>query len=434
MSAQHDRARRRVLKGLLAGGVSLPLAGLLGRAAQAQSGPPPRRAIFVYIPDGCSQPHWHPTGSETAFTLPGMTQPLEALKSDLVFLRGLNMYAGGATHEGGIRKLWTATGDVSLDVFIGQYYRQQTAHASLHLGVASTHENGGNYASFLGRDQAVTPEDNPLRAFERLFGQAATGDAVLARRRSILDASLADLDDLSTRLGATERQKLELHMDSVREVESRLTAGPSTGCSTTGWNTDGWSIPSGYNSYPAYYNRDDQFAEVGKLQMDLAVLALTCDLTRSVSIQWSHAVSPTSHAAETGVVTRHHDASHFDATIPASVNGFVALQRWYCEQFAYLVNRLKSIPDGQGTLLDSTLVFLGSELGHSGRHDHRDMPFVLAGRAGGLATGRFLDYRSANNGDGESHAKLLVSIARAMGIPLNSFGYVGHGEGPLPRL
>lgn len=435
MHARHSR--RGFLKGLVAGGLALPLSGLLSRAA-AQSATPPRRLLCVYIPDGCSPAHWHPSGPETAFTLPAMTEPLAGVRQDLVFLQGLNMYAGGATHEGGAAKVLTATGEVSIDVFVGQYYRSQVPVSSVHLGVASTHENGGNYVSYLGAGQPITPDDNPLRAFERLFGApGGVGDLGARRQLSILDCAQADLARINTRLGQAERQKLQLHADSLREVENRILAaaeGQPGSCENPDWNREAWSVPAGYNSYPPYWNRDDQFPDVLKLQMDLAVLALQCDLSRAVTLQCSHAVSPTSLAGATGVATRHHDASHFDSQSASSIATFTQLKRWYTAQVAYLVGRLAAVPEGEGTLLDHTLVFLCSELGHSARHDHRDMPFVLAGRAGGLVTGRYLDYRAANGGEGESHAKLLVSIANAMGIPVTSFGYTGHGAGPLPRL
>jgi len=434
----HDAQRRRLLKGALAGGLAgSPLAGLLSRAAHAQSQTTPAKVLFVYIPDGCSQEHWHPSGSQTSFTLPQMTQPLAAQQNDLVFIRGLNMYGGGATHEGGIRKVLTATNDVSLDVFIGQYYREQSAHASIHLGVASSHENGSGYVSYLGREQPITPEDNPLRAFERLYGTPGGVNDINARRRlSILDAAQEDLARLRTQLGQTERDKLELHAESLRAVENRIRASaeePSGSCSNPDWNRGGWSVPEGYNTYPAYWNRDDQFAEVARLQMDLAVLTLQCGLTRVVTLQFSHAVSPTSLPA-IGTAQRHHDASHFDASSESSLQAFIAWKRWYCEQFAYLVDALRAAPGANGSLLGETVVLLCSELGHSARHDHRDMPFVLAGRGGGLVGGRFLDYRSAAGGDGDSHAKLLVSIGNAAGIPIDRFGYTGSGTGPLPGL
>lgn len=431
--------RRGFLRGMLHAGAALPLTSLLGRAAWAAEGDAPQRALFVFIPDGCAPELWHPSGSTTNFSLPSMTSPLESVRQHCVFLKGLNMYSGGSTHEGGVAKLLTATGDISLDVFIGQYYKDQTPHASIHLGVAANHQNSGaNHISYLGSGQPISPEDNPLSAYERLFGPpGGVADIENRRRLSILDGAMDDLNRLSNRLGQAQQQKLELHMESLREVEKRVLEADqanSGACDQPAWNSQGWSIPEGYNSYPLYYNRDDQFAEVTRLQMDLAVLALGCDLTRSLSIQLSHPVSPTHLQPETGAGQRHHDSSHFNANDLSSADNFVRYKRWFNEQFAYLLRELANKPDGNGSLLDNTVVFLCSELGHSSYHDHKNMPFVLAGRGGGLQTGRFLDYTDSNNGDNESHAKLLVSLANAMGIPITEFGYTGHGDGPLSGL
>ena len=430
----HNPGRRRLIKGAIAGGLALPLSGLLGNAARAQSSVP-KRAMFVYIPDGCAQEHWHPSGSTTSFTLPAMTQPLTSEINDLVFLRGLKMYAGGATHEGGIAKMLTATGDVSMDVLIGSYFRDQTTHSSVHLGVASNHQNGGNFMSFQGKGSPVTPDDNPISAFERLFGPGdGISDARQRRRLSVLDAALDDLASLRSKLGSEEKTKLDLHETSLREVEQRIrqvATGDGGSCSNPTWNTRGWSVPENYNSYPKYWNLEEHFKTVGELQMDLAVLALQCNLTRSVSIQWSHAVSPTNLSSYgVNASQAHHDASHYSS---ATIQGFINYKRWYAERFAYLLQQLRAVPEADGsTLLDNTLIFLCSELGNSSRHDHSDMPFVIAGGSNlGLQTGRFLDYRSAHDGEGEAHAKLLVSIANYMGIDINEFGYTGRGAGPL---
>ncbi|MEC8849324.1 MAG: DUF1552 domain-containing protein, partial [Pseudomonadota bacterium] len=349
----------------------------------------------------------------------------------------------------GVRKLLTATGGVSLDVLVGQFYRNATPFSFYSLGVGANHENGGNYMSFIGQDQPITPEDNPQKAFDDLFGGAAAGSGGTPspeQRRvgSVLDSSLSDLAALRSRLGQTERQKLELHSESIREIERRLTpgAGAPAGqrCQNPTWNAQGWQPPDdARGQYPLYWNRNDQFDTVLRLQIDLAVLALQCDLTRSIALQISHPVSPTDLGAELGTTQRHHDASHFDANNEASIQNFIAWKRYYCEQLAYLVNRLREVPMSNGTLLDNTVVMVGSDLGHGSRHDHADMPFLLAGRAGGLQTGRFLDYRGSNrtqnaSGENESHAKLLVSLGNALGIPLEEFGYTGHGRGPLPGL
>ncbi len=428
MSTYHI-SRRSVLKGMSA---LVPLSmGFYARPVLA--GPGPKRAVFFFIPDGCIPSLFHPTGSEFSFTLSPMTKPLEAVKNRCVFVSGLTMYEGGGSHEGGVAKVLTGNNTLSMDVFLGQQIGQSSKFSSLYLGVHGTHE-GNTFFSYLPGNKARTPEDNPVAAFRGIFGTPGGAAAGAADpRASVLDVSRRELASLSARLGSIERAKLDLHMTALREVEQRIQAAsaPTTtggSCQPATFNREGFTVPEGFNGYPAIFNREENFELVGKLQMDLAVQALACDVTRVVSIQWSHPVSPTAMAF-TGSTQRHHDASHYGNPDSSTAANFVLLQAYYTGRLAYLINELAKRPDGDGTLLDSTLILLFSELGDSNVHSHDDMPFILAGGAGGaLRGGRFLNYPK------EAHSKLLVSVANAMDVPINSFGYTGRGTGGLPGL
>lgn len=418
--------RRRFLRRL--GLVSMLAPGIGRLVSSAQAATASRKnAVFVYIPDGCIPAQWHPAATGTSFSLPAMTKPLEPYKSDLVFLNGLEMYAGGSTHEGGIRKVMTGNADQSLDAHLANLYRNN-AFSSVYLGVAANHENGAGGFSFLGANQPQLPEDNPIRAFNRLFGGSSGSSLDLnsLRRKSILDTALADLRQLQTGLGQTEKEKLQTNLDALREVEARIQAANTGGsCTQPVFNTEGFSVPDGWHGYPSIFNREEHFALMGKLQMDLTVLALSCGLTQVVNLQWSHAVSGTRLVPETGVTLMHHDASHYGEPSSQTAQDFVKLKAWYLQQFGYLLGKMKNT----GNLLHDSLVFLFSELGDSNAHDHRNMPFILAGQAGGqLQTGRSLHY------NGDAHAKLLVSIANLMGSPIDNFGYTGKGTGGLVGL
>jgi hypothetical protein len=397
----------------------------------------PMKVMFVYVPDGCIPSLWHPTGGETGFTLPEMSAPLEAIREHCVFLKGLNMYSGGATHEGGIRKVLTGVGPVSLDVFLGQKLQGSAPHASVQLGVSANFQNGSGSMSFTGTGQEVKPDDNPINAFERLFGGSTTKDdsaAILARKRkkSVLDAALADLSALQ--LTGAEKDKLQTNLDSIREVEKRLdTAVPST-CSIASWNSEGFKIsPTDY--YPKTYEKEDLFGTVGKLQQDLAILALGCDITHSASLMWSHPVSPTK-VPGLGVTMNNHDASHYGSTSTANAKEFVKMKRWFAQRFVELIQSMAARPYGSSTLLDHTLVLLCSELGDANAHDHKSVPFVLAGgKAAGLRGGRALDFTGkGKDGENEAHTKLLVSMAKYAGVAIDSFGYTGHGTGGLTAV
>lgn len=420
--------RRTFLKSLAVAGATTSLSiGSFVRAARAQTAA--KRAIFVYIPDGCIPELWHPTGTESSFTLPSMTEPLAPVQQHCIFLSGLQMYEGGPTHEGGIRKVLTGNAAQSLDDFLAGQIGGATAFPSIYLGVGANYQNGSGGFSFLSSGSPVSPEDNPINAFERLFGDgtppAPTGDP----RLPILDSALADLQAMQSRLGATEQQKLERHFDALREVEQRLEAASGATCDASDWNEEGFSVPDGWHGYPPVYNREENFVLVGKLQTDLIVEALACDLTRVASLQWSHPVSPT-HLSWAGATQRHHDASHYGSPGSQSAQDFVVSQQWFTARFAELLQSLDARPDpsGDGTLLDHTRVVLFSELGDSNLHDHRRCPFVLAGASRDFTTGRLLEF------DDEAHTKLLVSVARSMGADIDTYGYSGHGSGGLPGL
>ena len=429
--------RRGFLSGLGALALAPALEAVLHpRLAHAAAVVP--KALFVYVPDGCIPQLWHPTGTETNFVLPAMSDPLNAIKSECTFVDGLEMFAGGATHEGGVRKVLTATGAQSLDVWLGRQTAAQVPFASLHLGVGANFENGSGSMSFVGAGQEMKPEDNPLAAFDRVFGGSASSSAaaaalVRAQEQSLLDRQIGELGALRARVGREERAKLDLHLTAVRDLERRLQgAGAVAACSTSGFNAGGFRVAEN-DYYPKTFHREDRFKQVGQLQQELAALALACGRTRVASIMWSHPVSPTK-IGETGSSLNNHDASHYGSPGSASAQSFVAMKRWFMQRFVELVQRLAATPDAAGgRLLDSTAVVLCSELGDGNNHDHRRVPFVVAGgRSLGLRPGRFLDLRGRGpSGAHVAHAKLLVSVARACGQSVNTFGYDGQGSGGI---
>lgn len=431
--------RRNFLRGVAATSLLAPFAGeLLTAGSRKVRAASPKRAMFVYVPDGCIPSLWHATGGEKDFTLPDMSAPLTPIKDKLVFLSGLTMYSGGATHEGGVAKVLTGVSDVSLDVFLGQQLGKDTPHSSLQLGVGANFQNGSGSMSFIGAGQQVKPDDDPLNAFTRVFGAVGGSDDGAAdlkkrQKQSVLDAALGDLNAIKLRLGTAERAKLDTHLASLREVERRITDTSISACDIAAFNTVGFANSKSDN-YPKTFEREDNFQTVGRLQMDLATLALSCGATRVASLMFSHPVSPTK-IQDTGVSIANHDASHFGEPTSNTAKDFVTLKRWFMQEFVYLIEKLDATPDGDGTLLDNTLVFLCTELGDSNRHDHDNMPFVLAGGAGGaIEMGRSLKYNGKNGGQNEPHTKLLVSIANAMDVDVSTYGYAGHGTGGLTGL
>ena len=427
--------RRQFIRALSSTALAAPMLSLpWARSAFAAGGD--KRAIFMYMPDGCIPSRFHPTGSEYDFQLQDMTLPLESVKQHCVFARGLTMYEGGSTHEGGIRKALTGNSDVSLDYVLGQQLGANNPFRSIHLGVAANFQAGGDVSSFSFQPGGIplSFNDNPINAFDQIFSAVGENnggvDLVTRRKLSILDQSLADINRLQSKLGNAESQKLEFHMQSIREIEQRIlgeTQSADGSCTPNSWNQGGFSVPEGYHGYPAKFELEENFQTVGRLQMDLMLESFKCDLTRVGSLMFSHPVSP---LRMDNIDMMHHDTSHYGAFDNGTAELFVQYQQFFMGELKYLIDRLNGTMDADGnTLLHNTLIFLFSELGDSNDHDHSDMPFILAGNAGGaLQTGRLLDFQ------GDAHSKLLVSIANLMDLDIDSFGYTGHGTGGLAGL
>src|SRR5690606_8631328 len=289
--------------------------------------------------------------------------------------------------------------------------------------------------SYAGAGQSVMPDDNPLNVFARMFGQPAGQGPSGAQQEgaSLLDVAIGDLRRLQSYLGATEREKLEIHLESLREVERKLTGEVTQVCGDVAWDDRGFRVIE-TDYYPLTHHKEENFALMSELQAELAVLALQCGVTNVVSIMWSHPVSPTK-ILDLGSSIGHHDSSHYGAADSAAARSYIAQKAWFFERIAAMLQHMKSIPDGDGTLLHNSIVFVGTDINDGNLHDHADMPFVLAGQAGGqLATGRALDYRNSNGGQNDAHARLLVSIANMAGVSVEAFGYQGSGPGGLPGL
>jgi hypothetical protein len=422
--------RRSFVKLVSAAGLS---AATLPFARLALGATSPRRVIFVYTPDGALPDQWDAQGTGSNFTLPAMTAPLERVRQYCVFLGGLDMKGPGGTHEGGVIKLLTGTGGqnntlgVSLDYYLGQAFKAQSAKPHLNLNIVPIYTD--KHITYDNNGIAVVPEMNPLAAFDSLFGQNNTTTTTVSpenqKRLSVLDHNLAELNALRTRLGAIEKSKLDAHLDSLRELEQKL-AGTATGgtASCGSWNFN----PTGFKVTKTELWQNPEFMDatrmglIADLHQDVAVHALSCDLTRVVTLKWNNSVNE-NVMSEAGTSKTCHGASH-----EAGID-FVKTKAWYMERFAKLIEQLKATPDNGGTLLDNTLIFHGSCLARGDWHNHDNMPFVVAGgAAGGITGGRSLKF------DKVPHNKLLVSIAQFMGQNISKFGTQDPSPGPLPGL
>jgi hypothetical protein len=421
--------RRQTLAALVAAPF---LAQLAPRAARGQTRGGARRRVVVFTPNGTVHQHWRPRANGADFDFPAgsILEPLAPVRRDLVVLDGVD-YVGVSNHEGGMAAMLTggvggATDGASIDQYVAAQIGGADRFPSLEIGVQTSAWGGTvqTRMSYRRAGEMVPPEDDPRALYRRLFGDARPDapapDRALLRRRSVLDVLGGELRQLSARLPAAERPKLDAHLAALRRMETSLSTDPAMG-------RDGCPPAAPSVGSPG---DNDQFPTVGKAQMDLLVAALACGQTRVASLQWAHTVAPQVFTW-VGLGDGHHALSHMGDENAAGVAQFVTAERWFSEQFLYLVNKLKELPEpgGDGSLFDHTLVVWAKELGDSRLHDCLSVPWVLTGGAsGGLRPGRYVRL------DHAPHQKLLVSICHLMGLDNPTFGDPSHGTGPLAEV
>jgi hypothetical protein len=444
-------SRRALLRG--AGGIAigLPLLEAMSpwrRRASAATATPPKRFIVFFSPDGSIHENWVPTGTTTAFTLSRILAPLEAHKQSLVVLEGLENKVGGysahpgddhmkgmgtmltgigllpGTTQGGAGDPAGLAGGISVDQAIASGIGAGTKFKSLELGVQSG--SGGTvwgYSAYAGANQPLPPDNDPASVFNRVFAPLAGDNSALlkqqAERRSVLDAVKQSYSKLNPKLGAADKAKLDQHLANIRDLEVRLTAGSGGACVKP-------AAPATID-----YQANANFPAVGKLQMDLLLTALACDLTRVASLQWEQSVGNVRFTWVDPAITRgHHDMSHDGDAVTDTIEQLTKINIWYAQQLGYLLDGLQNTKEADGSsLLDHTLVLWVNELSRGNVHSHDKMPYLLAGGAGGaLSAGRFLSY------DHVPHNNLLVSCMNMMGVPGSTFGDPAFCTGPLANL
>lgn len=451
--------RRTFLRGALGAAVASPFASLLRPGRATASGGGARRLIVFYFPDGVAGRSqdgdaslWEARASGGRISLSEQLAPLAGMEERCVFVNGLQMgSADEGSHPGGAKKLLTNVdggGGTSIDQYLASTVGASAPFRHLYLGAQATVNgaSGDKFISYPSPGVTIAPEDDPRAAFRRLFdgtivapgvpGADPATEAELRRQRSVLDVHLQDLAELRGRLGSLEQRKLDVHLESIRDVERRLarmempgaTAPPPASC----------DAPSlGYDVAEASRYDAAVFGRILDAQMDVMVQAMACGLTRVGVLQGGHHTSelimsriPGSEMHDPGFDMRSHQASHYGARHDRSNRLFVdyiAQRRWWVAKYRALLERLDAIPEADGTMLDYTLVLLCTEVSDGNTHSHHDMPFVLAGGAGGrIATGRVLET------GGRRHGDLLASLAVAMGQSVGGWGYESHG--PLTGL
>jgi hypothetical protein len=413
--------------------------------------------LLIFFTNGTNIAAWSPKGSsESSITFSNMTEPLSAVKDQLTIIEKLDSHNTAAGHgsPGGLcGGTWGANKLLSIDQFISDGLKAngiRTQIGNLVLGGAS---EAPQQTSFYRDNQALTPIHSPVAGYQAIFANVGAPPAMnpggtpmqppdmavaaaaerLRRRKSCLDTVTSELKALREDLGGYEKQKLELHLDSIRQLEDRLGSSMTGGAGAGGGSMGGGLIipPAASCKSPANPGgSSDAFAN-SVVHLDLAVNAFACDLTRVASVQFGHhqqcAVKLPDAQGD-----YHNDFMHSD---PAPYARLAVVERWLAQQFAGVVTKLKSMPapDGAGTLLDQTIICWARDMGDGPNHTGDDMRFVFAGGAGGYLkkspNGRYL------NGGGESHQRALITLADAMGITnVASFGDVAQSHTPLANM
>lgn len=425
--------RRRFLR---AAGVCLGLPWLpsLARraAAAAEAARPPRRLAYLYVPNGVNVARWQVEGEGADFRFSPTLEPLEPFRRDVTVISGLNHENatkgpdGGGDHSRstavyltGVRPKKTGGSDIRNGVSIDQFAAQQLGHLtrlpSLELSTDGARTSGrcdSGYScayqynlSWASPTKPVPAERDPRAVFERMFG-ASQGDGASEARRelqqSVLDFVKDDARALDRNLSKADRDKLDQYLSAVRDVERRIQRAESAPVELPDFKPPA-GIPASYQEHI-------------RAIFDLMVLAFQTDSTRIVTFMLAHDGSNRAFP-EIGVPEAHHQLSHHRDN-PKTLEKIGKIDRFYVEQFAWLLGRLKQVPEGEGSLLDHSMIVYGGCLSDGNKHWHSNLPVVLAGRGGGtLSPGRHL-----SAADPTPMCNLHLSLLQRMGVNAGRFG------------
>jgi hypothetical protein len=448
MSPKWHIPRRTFLKGLgatialpMLEAMALPTKALaIGEAAKTF----PRRMAFVYVPNGANMADWTPQAVGTDFELPYILQPLQPFKNDLTVLSGLAQHRAFANGDGagdharaaatfltGCQARKTAGADikagVSADQVAADKIGRQTRFASLELGCdrgqqAGNCDSGYSCAysyniSWKTESTPMPPETDPRLVFERLFSSGTEEEIGKNRatreryHKSVLDFVLEDANRLKWDLGYTDRRKLDEYLTAIRDLEQRIEGAEKFAAAMPDYHKP--------NGIPK------EFGHHMQVMFDLLALAFQTDSTRISTFLVAHDGSNRSYP-DIGAPEGHHDLSHHDGN-EEKKKKIAKINHFHVEQFAYFLQKLKSIPEGDGTLLDNCMIVYGGGIADGNSHAHNNLPILLAGKGGGtITTGRHVKMEKEtplNN--------LYLSMLDRMGVKAEK---VGDSTGKLVEL
>jgi len=436
-------SRRTFLRGA---GVTLSLPLLEAmvpalRPLRLTAASPVRRFVGIWHPHGAAQGYWSPLQEGKNFEFSFITKPLEPLRDRVVLITGLDMpeamatdeepggdHARGAVLLSGVRPRRNAVSPslgTTIDQMIANQYGQDTILSSIQLGVEDTGNFGNcnwgyscaytNCISWSSPTQPLPPQVNPRAAFERLFGDGTSAEDRLRGRKqnvSILDSVTRELAQFKKDLGAGDRRRLDTYVDNIRELERRIDIAISN------------SIKEPDAEVP--FGLPDSKHVHFRLMYDLMALAFEGDITRSATFMLGRDLTGASFP-ESGVNGGWHATSHHGDK-PENVANYAKINRYHVQNLAYFCEKLRSIPDGDGTLLDHVLIYKGSNMGNSHRHAHEKVPVILVGGIDGTFKGnRHLVFPDNT----QRTSNMLLSMLHLFGIDQDK---IGTSTGPLQPL
>ncbi len=428
--------RRTFLRSVVGGAIALPLLDSMipaMTAATKTAANPKTRLGFMYVPHGAVMDKWTPATEGAGFEFTPILKPLEPFRNQLLVVTGLANKAaesqgdGGGDHArsapsflSGVHPLRTEGEDVRAGTTIDQIYAQKmgqdTPLPSLELGTEDTGLVGVcdvgyscaymNSISWRSPTQPLPMEINPRVVFERLFGDGSNAADRLARKqedRSILDSITGEVSHLQTGLGARDRGKIADYLDNIREIERRIQMAEKR----ASMNIEVPETPIGV---------PDSFDEHAKLMYELQVLAFQAEITRVSTFMVARDLSQRTFP-QIGVPEPHHSVSHHGNN-PAMIAKLEKINVYHATLFAYFLERLRATPDGDGTLLDHSMIMYGSSMSNPNEHNHFPLPLLVAGGASGkLQGGRHLKFPERT-----PMSNLLVSLLEKAGIEKGSLG------------
>jgi len=432
-------SRRDFIRDLGIGAAALPFILNLPSLGFANQQRRKQRLVVMFSPNGVVPPAFWPSEEGAKFTLKESLKPLEPFRERTLILQGVcdRVRGDGDAHMRGIGCLLTGVelfpGNVqggsdtpagwskglSIDQEIKEHLQKdaatKTRFGSLEFGVmVPQRADTWTRMVYAGPNKPLAPIDNPYQMFAKLYGRVKDREVL----KSVLDDVKDDLRKVGAAVSAEDRRLLDEHAAFVRDMEQALKEkDPAVG----------HAVPEPERGVK---KENDNIPRISKMQIDLMVNGFAADFARVATLQYTNSVGG-ARMRWLGVDEGHHELSHLPDNDAKAQDKLTRINKWFCEQLAYLAKRLAETPEpgGGGSLLDNTLVVWTNELGKGNSHTLDDIPFVLVGNGLDFRMGRSLKYRKM------PHNRLLLSLAHGMGHRIEKFGNPNFcGEGPLPKL